>query len=284
MKNSKSSRNAFLKRYYLTPKIFDNAGLSWSELMSIYKNHESNYRNLEMRGRYIYELLEGFSGVHIVKMRVKNPKNLIRKIVLRTIDGSIKGAVSCGNYSSKINDLIGLRIIHMYKHQWLDIHKNILSTCKLHGKPEAHGFDDEKEKSEFEKHGLIFKPKEIGYRSIHYTIEFPNSKKGYSLAEIQVRTLCDEAWGEVDHDVRYPDKKDSTLDSFMKTFNLTERLADEMSTFSKYYYMLKFEKDFDYVSQKEYKACFERLKRYNTLLYDRVESFLPEYIYNQTRD
>lgn len=37
------------------------------------------------------------------------------------------------------------------------------------------------------------------YRSIHYIIKYG----GYYI-EVQVRSIFEEAWGEVDHDVLYP--------------------------------------------------------------------------------
>ena len=46
------------------------------------------------------------------------------------------------------------------------------------------------------------------YTSVHYVIE-PNSRTK-STGEIQVRTLAEEIWGEVDHTINYP-KKSSIL-------------------------------------------------------------------------
>jgi ppGpp synthetase/RelA/SpoT-type nucleotidyltranferase len=45
------------------------------------------------------------------------------------------------------------------------------------------------------------------YTSVHYVIA-PNVKKRYTC-EIQVRTLAEELWGEVDHTLNYPHPSES---------------------------------------------------------------------------
>ena len=45
------------------------------------------------------------------------------------------------------------------------------------------------------------------YTSIHYVVQ-PNSRLEITC-EIQVRTLMEEVWGEVDHSINYPVKSDS---------------------------------------------------------------------------
>ena len=40
------------------------------------------------------------------------------------------------------------------------------------------------------------------YTSVHYVIE-PNRRTKYTC-ELQVRTLAEEVWGEVDHTINYP--------------------------------------------------------------------------------
>jgi len=45
------------------------------------------------------------------------------------------------------------------------------------------------------------------YTSVHYVVQ-PNSISELTC-EIQVRTLMEEVWGEVDHKINYPEKADS---------------------------------------------------------------------------
>lgn len=70
------------------------------------------------------------------------------------------------------------------------------------------------------------------YRSVHYIIKY----KGVYL-EIQVRTLFEEGWGEIDHAVVYPYfQNDQILKEYTELLNRLSGLADEMSGF---FYRLK---------------------------------------------
>lgn len=65
------------------------------------------------------------------------------------------------------------------------------------------------------------------YRSVHYIIKY----KGAYL-EIQVRTLFEEGWGEIDHTVVYPYyQDDKILKEYTEMLNRLSGLADEMGSF-----------------------------------------------------
>ena len=70
-----------------------------------------------------------------------------------------------------------------------------------------------------------------GYRSIHY-ITKTNFTKATVRCELQVRTIFEEGWSEIDHKVRYPDFTDDPLiRDFLHVFNRLSGAADEMGTF-----------------------------------------------------
>ena len=74
------------------------------------------------------------------------------------------------------------------------------------------------------------------YRSLHYIIKY----KGYYV-EIQGRTLFEEGWGEVDHDIIYKEAHDDEmLKDYSKLLNRLSGLADEMSS---YFIRLKRERE-----------------------------------------
>ena len=65
------------------------------------------------------------------------------------------------------------------------------------------------------------------YRSLHYIIKY----KGYYV-EIQGRTLFEEGWSEVDHDIVYPYFQDDVdLKDFSGLLNRLSGMADEMSSY-----------------------------------------------------
>ena len=69
-----------------------------------------------------------------------------------------------------------------------------------------------------------------GYRSVHYLVEFyPTNQK--VIAEIQVRTIFEEGYGEIDHRLRYShDEIPEILQSNLLLFNRIVGSADEMAS------------------------------------------------------
>jgi putative GTP pyrophosphokinase len=70
-----------------------------------------------------------------------------------------------------------------------------------------------------------------GYRSVHSIFcTQPLQRKVFT--EVQVRTIFEEGWCEIDHHVRYPNFSDDRLVSYFLTiFNRLAGSADEMGTF-----------------------------------------------------
>ena len=66
-----------------------------------------------------------------------------------------------------------------------------------------------------------------------YEIDLPNPTPGKKqYIEIQGRTLFEEGWGEVDHDIVYKDAEDDEmLRDYSKLLNRLSGLADEMSSY-----------------------------------------------------
>src|SRR5699024_2579225 len=54
------------------------------------------------------------------------------------------------------------------------------------------------------------------------------------IVEVQVRTIFEEAWSEIDHDIRYPIHNNSSLvDALLMNFNRLAGFADEMGSYLK---------------------------------------------------
>ncbi|MGN2412360.1 hypothetical protein [Pseudomonas syringae] len=70
-----------------------------------------------------------------------------------------------------------------------------------------------------------------GYRSIHYILKAqPQKREIYT--ELQVRTIFEEGWSEIDHRVRYPNfYSDEMVVVFLNIFNRLAGQADEMGSF-----------------------------------------------------
>lgn len=144
------------------------------------------------------------SIVHSVKSRLKNADHLREKI-LRKWDES--GPIDGKTLFEEITDLAGVRVLHLYQDQFGLIHRGIMEKVDdlkdwiLAEPPKAYSWDPES-KNFFEALGIEVQIKESFYTSVHYLVR-PRSDSPL-CCEIQVRTLFEEIWGEVDHALNYP--------------------------------------------------------------------------------
>lgn len=145
-------------------------------------------------------------AVHSVKSRLKDRGHLRAKLVRKVLDGD---TISDFDIFEKITDLAGVRVLHLYQEQFQTIHTVIrdkvenLGDWYLPEPPKAYTWDPES--CEFFKNLQIeVQVKESFYTSVHYLVR-PRQDSPL-CCEIQVRTLFEEIWGEVDHALNYPER------------------------------------------------------------------------------
>jgi putative GTP pyrophosphokinase len=147
--------------------------------------------------------------IHSSKWRVKDPQHLRDKLERKLLEAKEKGRrflISEQNLFTKVNDLAGFRILHLYTDQIKDINQHLLEVLhdakyRIVEGPVAKVWDDVS-RSYFKGIGIKTERSDTMYTSVHYVIE-PNRRTLFT-AEIQVRTLMEEVWGEVDHKINYP--------------------------------------------------------------------------------
>lgn len=198
------TKEEFLKRFHITEEDLESNRIEWNDLMNIYYDF-IQYRSLyETQADFIANTLRTHKNIHSVKSRVKDPEHLIEKIIRKTPDRKEKYGedfrFSVDNYKDEITDLIGVRAIHIFKEDWETIHNLIVDIWKVNEITANVREGDETRR--FEELGIQIQSRKSGYRSVHYLIEsFPTSQK--VIAEIQVRTIFEEGYGEIDHQLRY---------------------------------------------------------------------------------
>ncbi|MBU0631772.1 RelA/SpoT domain-containing protein [bacterium] len=143
------------------------------------------------------------SIVHSLKARIKDREHLREKLKRKFTKGE---EINDTNFFEQITDFAGVRVIHLYQDQFPVIHNAIMKQIDkknwvLGEQPKAYTWDPES-KVFFEELGLEVEQKESFYTSIHYLVKPHNEFPFY--CEIQVRTLFEEIWGEIDHSVNYP--------------------------------------------------------------------------------
>ncbi|MCU6795153.1 hypothetical protein OB236_23890 [Paenibacillus sp. WQ 127069] len=223
----------FLTKYRITIEEFNKTGLVCEELLEIFNDFEAKKDQYESMGKSISEKLRKDPKVHSIKYRVKDSEHLVEKIIRKRIEKP-KRIIDLKNYQKEITDLVGVRAIHLFKSDWIDIDNYIMKHWNLHEKnPTLYyregDFNIKNIPAEYKK--CVVKPHPYGYRSVHYTIKSKHFKEE-TIAEIQVRTIFEEGWSEIDHNIRYPyDKDNPILNPYIQIFNRFAGSADEMGTY-----------------------------------------------------
>ena len=118
------TKKKFLKKYNYKEKKFNKTKLKWNELKKIYENYKSIEDDLEDIGNFIQIRLGKSKNVHSTKMRIKDPEHLKEKIIRKKIENKDL-LINTENYKEVIKDLIGVRLLHLFKEEWLEIHPHI---------------------------------------------------------------------------------------------------------------------------------------------------------------
>ncbi len=125
---------------------------------------------------------------------------------------------------------MGIRAIHLFKDECIAIDKQIKEHFNITEGPIANIRPGDSDYL-YRDNGIEIDTRDSGYRSIHYIVS-DSSRKRETYSEIQVRTIFEEGWSEIDHQVRYPNfSDDETLKEFLGVFNRIAGAADEMGSF-----------------------------------------------------
>ena len=252
-------REQFLSEYNIDERTLAEANISWEELALIRDEYEKIEVLMHDLGKdfiddYLYDIDK--AGIHSYRYRTKDVDHLLEKVIRKRKENPEKFKhLDHTNYYKYMTDLIGIRVFFLYREDWIHFHRYI--TSRFENKEEQYivdrlaDFDEDvnhyylAEKPKAYKRGgdsRIYDENEIDiitggiYRSLHYIVKY----KGYYV-EIQCRTLFEEGWSEIDHDIVYKEAQDDEmLRDYSKLLNRLSGLADEMSS---YFRKMKQEKD-----------------------------------------
>lgn len=151
--------------------------------------------------------------IHIIAARAKTASSL---------DGKIRRK----NYSdpqNQITDLLGARIITYYGEQVDNIVQRLRRLMVVD------------EKNSLDKRSILEKEENFGYRSVHLVGKFTtevaraNSPLHNQIFEVQIRSVLDHAWAEIEHEVvykagvKYPPAIRRRFAAVAGTFEILER-------------------------------------------------------------
>lgn len=189
------------------------------ELVELYRNKIPLIRGFlgSINSHFLETLVDGgplSDVVHSVKLRMKDPEHLRDKL-FRKIDACRRKGqpfeIDKDNLFLKINDLGGYRILHLHTRQTARIHQVLVELIESAQfdmlEPPFANIWDEEARAFFEGIGVRTEVNPRLYSSVHYVVKA--RAKHVVTCEIQVRTLADEIWGEVDHQINYPEAHES---------------------------------------------------------------------------
>lgn len=224
----------FLVKNRVDREVWEKSGLSWTVLCDIAKDHDGQLEKLRDTADIFAKTIQRFSGVHSVRWRIKDVDHLLEKIIRKSADGIDKYKnINCENYFKIVTDLVGVRALHLFKSDCFVIDDHLKRTWDFIEKPTAYvrSGDPDSLNEQFEEKGFEVKSHPFGYRSIHYICSTKPLKRDV-IVEIQVRTIFEEGWSEIDHRIRYPNFSDNKLVAYFLTiFNRLAGSADEMGSF-----------------------------------------------------
>lgn len=243
-------QNTFLNTFNLSEADLEQAGITWEELTLIAEEYGKVERSLREIGKsfideYLYDIET--AGIHSYRYRTKGVMQLLEKVIRKKKESPEGFArLDHTNYHKFMTDLIGIRVFFLYREDWTNFHRYL--TGRFENDPELYIRDRLRDFDENPDHyyvaecpraykrtgdSKIYDGDEIEivtdgiYRSLHYIIKY----KGQYI-EIQGRTLFEEGWGEVDHDMVYKEaEEDEMLRDYSKLLNRLSGLADEMSSY-----------------------------------------------------
>ena len=243
-------KNAFFAAYNLTEDDLLAANITWDELLLI----ESEYLKLEKTLReigksfideYLYDIET--AGIHSYRYRTKGVLPLMEKVIRKRKENPEKfSALDHTNFHKFITDMIGIRVFFLYREDWKNFHRYLTSRFEndpaLYVRDRLMDFDDNPDHYYLAERPRVYKRtgdtkiydgNEIEivsdgiYRSLHYIVKYQGQ-----YIEIQGRTLFEEGWGEVDHDIVYKNaEEDEMLRDYSRLLNRLSGLADEMSSY-----------------------------------------------------
>ncbi|MBC3490035.1 hypothetical protein [Pseudomonas taiwanensis] len=229
-------REALLAAADVTQDEFEKSGCDIDILGEIYEHYLKIQPSLTSAARMIASTIQTFDKVHSVRWRVKDPLHLVKKIIRKNLEQEPQAKwknIDAQNYLEVVTDLIGVRALHLFKDECAYIDDSVRDYWELSEDVVAYVREGEKTHQAILDRGVITKNHDGGYRSIHYIIKIQPAKLIYR-AEIQVRTIFQEGWSEIDHTVRYPDFSDNAqIAIFLKLFSGLAGSADEMGLFAK---------------------------------------------------
>lgn len=153
------------------------------------------------------------SPVHRVYSRIKRPESVVDKI--RRQPQQFRGGLTKANLR-RMNDTIGVRVVTHFLGDFLTIDQ-LIRDCdgfvvSEDEPPRAYLNADLQKRLGL--NDMAHYDKESGYASIHYVLKLADSSVPEAARpwfELQLRTMAEDTWGQVEHQLGYKPGKGTTM-------------------------------------------------------------------------
>ena len=145
-----------------------------------------------------------------------------------------------------MTDLIGIRVFFLYREDWIYFHKYITTVFEndpsIYVKDRGRDFDEDPSHCYIAERPKVYRrngdTRIYDEKSDRYQVKTAFTVLSTTLSSIKDimwrsgRTLFEEGWSEIDHDIVYPYyKDDEMLKDFSTLLNRLSGMADEMSSY-----------------------------------------------------
>lgn len=185
-----------------------------AELVEYFREKHAVFEAFEKQLRGVAEHASLREHIHSLKTRIKDPEHLRAKLREKWHKVNAAGEridFTRDNLFVKVNDLVGVRLLHLHTTQITKIHPLLLQIFDESSLGVVEVFArtwDLESNDLFKRLGIRTEDSPSLYTSVHYVVSTMNPKHSHT-GEFQVRTLAEEIWGEVDHSINYPLKSNS---------------------------------------------------------------------------
>ncbi len=148
---------------------------------------------------------EGIKSIVYCCSRIKSPESMLKKLAARDLAQTVNAAIN------DVYDGVGVRVICAFA-------EDVYRFVKWIKKQEIIQITEEKDYCAY--------PKPNGYRSYHILLKMKQSELCGCRAEIQVRTIANDFWATLEHQIKY--KKDLPNEKLIR--DELKRCADEIAS------------------------------------------------------
>ncbi len=180
-------------------------------------------------------------AIHSTRHRLKDYMHVADKLLRKALDPSKPRMITPSTLFTNegLMDLGGIRILHVRKSSWKIIHALLNDERHNWEVVKREGYIRDGQRPEYEEEGR-FKGAELithrrgvpnKYTSLHYMIR-PSIYRGHSgvTVECQVRTIFEEGWAEIDHEINYPYEASPAFGRQLGVLNTATNTANEIAS------------------------------------------------------